>query len=473
MPANASSRQTSRLAWMIGIAALLTIAFCIALHWVTISRDPTPQAGAANVRSLRPYWIGSAALWLALTVVLRELPTKRCTHSKATPWSIRPAWVILSVAILARLIVVTTHDGSLSDDLWRYLFDGRALAAGHNPYLVAPAEIDPSAPRFEGEAELASRINNPELVTIYLPTSQWCFAAFTLATRSIASTIDSSARLLRLAFGAVDILVIVMLLLLLARRGSNPWWAIAYAWHPLAISEFAGSGHQDILGIALMFATLLLYDGARAATGRWSPVLAAAGAVKPVALPLAAVLLRHERAADWWRAILIGAVASTLLYASVGIWPGSAAMHRLLETVNRFVHDWAFHGAVYEPLLKLGVGLDAARLICLALLAAVAWLLWSLQIDRYQTARAVLFAALLCSPAAHPWYLLWSLALLPLSASPALWMASLTLPWGYVVLGDVVNWTVPVWGWGLTYLPIAAALLLDWTRRIHRARSRA
>ncbi len=467
------SRQSSRLMWMVAAAAVLTVAFSIAMHWVTISREPTPEAGAANIRSLWPYWIGSAALWLTLTAVLFALARQRDSSHDEPASQIHPAWIIVTIAIVARLIVISTHDGSLSDDLWRYLFDGRALVSGHNPYLVAPAEVDPKFPRFEGEAELASRINHPELVTIYLPTSQWCFAAFTLAARPITSDVISSARLLRLSLSAVDVLVILMLLVLLARRGSSPWWAIAYAWHPLTISEFAGSGHQDILGIALMFAAFLLYDGTLAGTTRWSPALAAAGAVKPVAIPLAAILLRHERAAHWWRAILIGAVASALLYVSVGIWPGSLAMHRLLDTIDQFVHQWAFHSAIYEPLHKLGVGLGTARLICVALLAAAAWLLWIRQTERYQTARAVLFAALLCSPAAHPWYLLWALALHPLSPGAALWVASLTLPWGYLVLGDVESWTVPVWGWGLTYLPIAAALLLDLTRRIHRARTRA
>ncbi|MEZ6189822.1 MAG: hypothetical protein R3C45_00850 [Phycisphaerales bacterium] len=43
-------------------------------------------------------------------------------------------------------------------------------------------------------------------------------------------------------------LIIAVLLAWLRDMGKSTWWAVAYAWHPLAISEVAGGEHQDVIG---------------------------------------------------------------------------------------------------------------------------------------------------------------------------------------------------------------------------------
>jgi hypothetical protein len=76
-------------------------------------------------------------------------------------------------------------------------------------------------------------------------------------------------------------------------------------------------------------------------------------------------------------------------------------------------------------------------------------------------ARAIqqfMLAMILLSSTAHPWYLLWALVLMPLHPGAAVWVLSLTLPWGYAVLGDVVAWQAPWWVSLAAYTPVAAAL---------------
>ena len=45
----------------------------------------------------------------------------------------------------------------------------------------------------------------------------------------------------------------LVLTCVLRTRDWSPWWLALYAWHPLALDGFAASGHQDVIGIALMF----------------------------------------------------------------------------------------------------------------------------------------------------------------------------------------------------------------------------
>ncbi len=73
----------------------------------------------------------------------------------------------------------------------------------------------------------------------------------------------------------------------------------------------------------------------------------------------------------------------------------------------------------------------------------------------------------LLSPSAHPWYVLWALVLLPRAPIWSVWIASLTLPWGYAVLGDVIDWSVPPAVMVAAYAPVYAALAVEvvWSRR--------
>ena len=132
-------------------------------------------------------WLGSAAVWLGLSlIVVRrwKLPQK-------------PApWIILGVAVLVRLGYVFFMPVTLSDDIWRYVYDGQTLAAGINPYVTTPLEEIEDFESIEQPqaAEWLTWINNPELVTIYQPTSQWvvfteesldCLSQHTLQDRFI------------------------------------------------------------------------------------------------------------------------------------------------------------------------------------------------------------------------------------------------------------------------------------------------
>ena len=65
-------------------------------------------------------------------------------------------------------------------------------------------------------------------------------------------------------------------------------------------------------------------------------------------------------------------------------------------------------------------------------------------------------AMVLLSPAAHPWYLLWALALVPMSMSPAVWIASLTISWGYIAWRYQLNDDGSV-GWGVPWAVMVAA----------------
>jgi len=477
----AGSRERGRdrdriLPWLLGFQIAASAVWILVpggLGDLAIDRTPTPGAGTANLHALSGYWIGHVVLWAGLTAIWWRLARGRKEDrdgatTRAARW--RAIVVILGVAAGLRGLVVATHEPSLSDDLWRYVLDGHALAAGHNPYEIAPAAVEVEDPRFPGEAAVAARTNNPELVTIYLPTSQIAFGIIAGSSPGAEADADdpwrAGARWFRAAFAVVDVVVVALLLALLAGIRASPWWAVLYGWHPLALVEIAGSGHQDVLGLALLLGALLAHQRRTAATAAWTCLIAFAALVKPIAVPITAFLLRGRPLRSWLVALGTGTAACLALLAPFFLFDADgSAWAAFRSTFDRFVAHWAFHGSVYEVLLLLGVEREPARRVCFALVGVVLVAAWIGRHHPWSAARAFLLAALLVSPTAHPWYLLWALVFMPLAPSPTLWVASLTMPAAYVVLGDVVNWTVPGWVGLLTYGPVYGTLGWDWIRR--------
>jgi len=451
------------------VAAILAGGFAAVMGTVVIDRAGSdPTAGGANLQSLCGYWASFAALWVGLSAVLWRLSKSGGAGEVCGQgWRVQSTWAILGVALAARLVTVLAGGPQLSDDLWRYIHDGRQLAGGANPYATTPQEL--GAPT-SGDAIL-DQINHPQLVTIYQPVSQYVFAALWLAHPQ--GTDPLAVTTFRLGFVLFDLWIIVLLLGWLRDEDRSPWWVIAYAWHPLVISEVAGSGHQDVIGIALLLASLRLVGRGRSSPGvgmAWLGGVAFAGAlaVKPVVLPLAIPLLWAMRTQP--RAVAAagfgGMLAIVAVYLPFVSWGGG--MGRLWDTAGAFVGTWSFNSSLHGPLVYITGSKAIAGVILGGGLLGVLWVCMARGFDVWRTATVFMFASLLFSSTAHPWYLLWALALAAGRFNWGIWVYSLTVCWSYAVLEDVVQWELPAWVVVVEYVPVYAVVAVELFRWINR-----
>ena len=135
----------------------------------------------------------------------------------------------------------------LSDDIYRYVWDGRVQAAGINPYRYIPA--DDSLANLRDE-KIYPNINRRDYArTMYPPVAE---GAFFLVTRFGESVTWMKAVIV--GFEAIAVWALVQLLISLGLARQR---VLIYAWHPMAVWEFAGSGHLDALAIALIALALL------------------------------------------------------------------------------------------------------------------------------------------------------------------------------------------------------------------------
>src|SRR2546425_1795617 len=169
------------------------------------------------------------AVWL----VLRDGPAPRSLA------------VILVFAALLRLTILFAPP-YLSDDIYRYVWDGRVQAAGVNPYRFVPAD-----PALQGlrDGAVYQHINRRDYAhTIYPPLAQSIFMGITRVSESVTW--------MKTCMMGFEVVAIWLLLRLLVLLGLPAQRVLIYAWHPLAVWEFAGSGHVDAAAIALLAVAL-------------------------------------------------------------------------------------------------------------------------------------------------------------------------------------------------------------------------
>lgn len=192
--------------------------------------------------------------------------------------------IILIGGVLFRLILVPLDPPRLSTDIYRYIWDGRLQGAGVNPYLYVP--VDPRLAKLRDDS-IYPNINRKRYAhTIYPPVAQIFFFLVTRVSQSIPG--------FKGALVLLDLVTIGLVAATLRAIGQPAERVIAYAWHPLPIFEFAGSGHIDALMIC--FVALALFARARQKFGIAGFALGAATLVKfiPIIL-LPAIYKRWDK----------------------------------------------------------------------------------------------------------------------------------------------------------------------------------
>jgi hypothetical protein len=271
-------------------AAALLVLTAVGL---AIPLPGAPVFGIGYGSALDGFVAIACAQGLVYFVAVAMLLRRRGTSSLA---------MIIGVAVLLRLMVLVVPP-FLSNDMYRYIWDGWVQGAGINPYRYIP---DDSHLAFLRDAVVFPNINRADYAhTIYPPAAQIFFFAA-----------DGVMRLLhlppvlgmKLAMAGVEAVGIWAMLVLLDRAGMRRSRILIYAWNPLPIWEFAGNGHVD--AIAVCFVALALAGAGAGNGGRAAAALAVATLAKflPVVL-LPGIWRRWD-----WRSAGIFAGLILLLY---------------------------------------------------------------------------------------------------------------------------------------------------------------
>lgn len=298
--------------------------------------------------------------------------------------------VVLVVAVLARSLLLWKTP-FLSTDLYRYLWDGRLMVHGIDPYVVTPA--DPTLHYFR-LGWLYQHLDWRSMPSLYPPLG---LAFFALAAKMSHANLFGT----KLLMEAGDLVTLWLLVVLLRQRRLPRGRAVLYAWCPLVIVEFAWSGHLEAWCLAALAVAVLMQERRQlfaSATG-----IAAAILIKLYPIALIPVFFPRR---PWTPVACIGAIVACA-YAPFLAWHAD-----VLGFLPQFATQYHFNESLRALLpAPLTAGLF------LAAVAAVAWARRA-GLGLAEGLIVLIAAYFALSPTVNPWYLTVFALLLPLVVNP-------------------------------------------------------
>lgn len=336
-----------------------------------------------------------------------------------------------------------------SDDINRYLWEGKLTQNGVSPYQGL-AENEKYAAYRDQYWELMNNTGKP---TAYPPLSMQIF-------RSINS-ISYSPMSYKVVFLLIDLAIITMLLALLANLHRPLHWALIYGLSPLTLLSFTAEGHFDVVMVAALVAALLTFNK------RWfvacGIAVGIAVGVKLMAAVVAPILLWKTG----WKGITAGFI--TLLLPLTFYWND---LFSVINALFAFGSKSAFNGPIHS-IIRAILGLSQASSI-VAICYVICWFIAFGLMLRGHLWSALLLAfggLLVLSPIIHFWYLTWVLPLITLRPKLSWITLSVTFSLYFLVWhtqSQTGEWSMPLWARWMFWLPFMILLILELRKQIPR-----
>ena len=362
-------------------------------------------------------------------------------------------WAVLISGLLFRLVFALSTP-SLSQDFYRFIWDGALFLRGISPYTYVPEELiylesyRDLRPLYEGMGPASARnfSNYPML-------NQWLFA--------LGSLSEHPPFVYRLLIVLADLAVFWLLHQLILSFTHKRWALTAYFLNPLVIVEGTHNLHFEPVMLAFLLA--FIYALKRKRQGLAAVFFSASVFTKLLPLLIGPLLLRWLKPKSL---TLFGLSFLALSVLFIVPFSGPLWAQNWGTSVGLWFSNFEFNGALYRVFKEVGLLLGAQdyQLIkvygylhgfSIVLLAGY-FSMRSTNLNQFlRYSEWLLLAYLLSSPTIHPWYLitLVGLASLRKSSLVLLWSATVFLSYSAYAQSPV---ELPLWITTAEYLPLVA-----------------
>jgi hypothetical protein len=338
-------------------------------------------------------------------------------------------WLVVAVAVAIRGSFLIMPTGF---DTYRYVWEGKILAAGFNPYIHPPDDPILTSLRDANWHGVGLR----GATAIYPPLTQWVCA--------ILASFGLKVWGFKLVFTLADL---TLCYLLMKRFGANA--ARIYAWNPLAALSFAGGGHYDSLFILAMVVAWLVCEKENDFKIRTAVWIGISIGLKWMALPIGLwLVLNSWKKIGLKKAFLTGLLVSApvvISYIALSLWTKEWTLQLMPTTFSRTARSAELLPIIVDYIGQAGQLHNRWYLIVLL----IVWLIIATRTKTFlQAAEWSFFATYILSPMLHAWYFMWVLPFAVKSKN-----------WGIIALGASgvmyyivhYNTTLPNGGWIFTW----------------------
>ncbi|MEJ8800663.1 glycosyltransferase 87 family protein [Pontibacter sp. H249] len=324
-------------------------------------------------------------------------------------------WHSIAAAMVFRLIFIVAEP-ALSDDYFRFIWDGRLLAAGINPYAHIPTYfIQPGALQVAGiTTEVYKQLNSQQYFSVYPPVSQ---GVFWLAAKLSPESIMGSVVVIRFVLILAELGSILLLLRLLRKMGLPEKHLLLYALNPLVIIELTGNLHFEALMIFFVLLALhqLFYQRILVSG------VAIGMAVGTKLLPLMFLPFLLRKLGSLRFIVFTAAMGVTLFFLFYPLVTYEQLIN-MWQSVDLYFHRFEFNASIYyllrwigfkltgyNQIAVLGPVLSMITMIAIFSLASVKRLGSVRRLAGYMAVALTLYFFL--ATTVHPWYICTILAL--------------------------------------------------------------
>jgi len=362
---------------------------------------------------------------------------------------------LLLLFILALAVRALAWPIPPSDDVNRYLWEGKLIRAGNSPYAQTADDESLAALRdqwWEG-------MNHKDKETTYPPLAQLLFAA--------VGFLWYSPQAFKLAASLAD-LCCLPLLVSLSGPGRLRWVAF-YALNPVPVISYTGEGHFDVFMVLFMIGAVWALESRKLGPLSFA-LLAIAIQFKIIALALCPALFSALSPGQRIPSIVV--FWSVLAIPCLPFWH---SLSGLLNGILAFSSATSGNASIHWLLEMITGSKSWSSIICggaaLAISLWVATKTWTLPRKSVVTMTALL----LLMPTVTYWYVAWSLPFAAVAGCPAMWVLSITDVFYYAAWDHRTThgwWSHPFWAWSLQWIPVYAGLLAGAIHRIFSDYSR-
>ncbi len=396
-----------------GATVLSALVLCAGMVWITYGIQRHERLPLLSLYTLS---------FLAYSILVYTTRTQK------------QVWWLLGVAVLCRLLLLPVLP-NLSDDFYRFVWDGRLWNHGVNPFAYLPSDLIKSslADSLPGIRQtLYQSLNSPDYFTIYPPVNQLIFA---VATWIFPDSVAGSVLVIRTFILLTEVCNLWLLWMLLQQAKLPVRNVLIYALNPLVILELTSNLHFE--GVALCFLLGSLYFLQKE---RW--VVSAiffAFAICTKLVPLIFLPL-YLRRLGWRKALYFYTVTGMTTVLLFFPLLSRELIEGMRKSIGLYFQKFEFNASIYYLMREIGYYRKGYNVIETAgkqlavstfvLILAFAWL----EKNRRLPAAFmwVLLIYLLLSTTVHPWYVIPLLAFSTFTPYRYAWVWSALIFFSYI-----------------------------------------
>ncbi len=307
---------------------------------------------------------------------------------------------VIFMGVFFRLLLLFAMP-ALSDDFYRFVWDGRLLANGINPYTILPANFINSID-YQNSIEynlIFSKLNSPNYYTVYPPLNQLIFAASaTLSKGSLFGNV--------IALRIFILLAEISLLFMLIKNKYSDKFNL-YSFNPLIIIELNGNLHFE--GVVMCFLVLALSMGVKDRKSLVFSSFLFACAVCVKMLPLIFIPLIIKQL-GWKKGIFYTSMVGVFTVLFFLPFLDQMLIEKLFSSINLYFQKFEFNASIYYLIRAVGfkifgyniIGM-AGKIMAFLTFSGVLFISWKSK-NLFVGSLAILTLYFAMATTVHPWY---------------------------------------------------------------------